>query len=227
MEERQTHALLLSGNELRFIHSATTFYQFLLNEVEVPRERVRLVPYHESTNYDVDEIGNFFQKLPKEKTVDVVIFYNGHGLEGRFLPNGNELGYRDFGRFVTNSGDFILLNDSCYSGSCILPFTDIGLLPDRGMVLASSAPDKKSNYNVFTQRMMDTYRKRRPFTKRVMGEFVYVIDELQKPNLVIDESGQKKLVFPHHSTLDRTALGSIQHPVRAGKSLDQLLYPKQ
>ena len=231
MEQRQTYALLISGDELRFIHSISTFQQFLLNEVGIPRDRIRLVSYHESKNYAIDEIGDFFRTLPKDMLADVVIVYNGHGLEGKFFPNGQELRYKDFGRLIAklipNTADYIFLNDSCYSGSCVPPFADVGLLPRRGMILASNSADKKSDYDVFVQRVMDTYRKRRPFTKRVVGMLVIEMGEFMKPHLIVDKSGQENIVFPYHPTSDRMVLGSIQHPVRAGKSLDHLLFSKR
>ena len=160
MGQRRLYALLLSGQRYDHTDNVLSLQNYLIQEVSLSPSRIRLVSNSSDPIFVLKEIKDFFQNLPKEAISDVLIAYSGLGGRGKFAPNGHVIDYEDLGRQITNNGDFIFLNDCCYSGSSIDIFIELGLLPNLGMVLASSKKDNIQLANGFED-MIETFRKRK------------------------------------------------------------------
>jgi|SRR3989338_20700 len=238
MNERQLHALLLSGDELMFLEGSTTLRDYLMDDVGIPRDRVNYVPFSQNLRFVAKEVGGFFDRLPKDAKIDVFIGYSGHGDPGVFYPNGQRLSYEDFARLINNNGRFIFLNDSCYSGSSVAAFTNMGLLPERGMLLAASGDNERAHDYLFTEAVIESFRNRRPFRKKTITETLEGSEEqiTYDPNQkdirlwVVSDGREIQVELPANRfgsipNEDQRKPSHIQRPVRTGISLDRLLYP--
>ena len=177
MYERPLHVLLIHDDEKQFWKDTENFYAFLSQEVGIPQDLITSVPFFSNQHRTIEIIESFFLKLPKFRTVDIVVVYNGHGFQGEFLPNGIPIIYERFAVYFDIKGDFIFVNNCCYSGSCIDTFLNDGLLPDKGLVIASSRYNQKS-YDSFLEALKRAYRAGREYKPRQLGR---VKGKIQNP----------------------------------------------
>ena len=249
--KQDTYALLISGEELRHIDGVAKFKIFLLNELNFSPENIEVVIGQEE-RLIFGRTLRFFERVKDENSQsDVVLLYNGHGGRGTFFPHSASSSYSGWGRLIDHEGDFIFINDSCYSGSSIDSFKEIGLLPHKGMLQTSASRDEWSYGSVnFLDKLVESYLTNQSFRRKKIGENEYV--ELTKikikfsrppkgtilsdDDIVVGHSDGKKVFDPriskygfhgsgfHHRYKKPRIEGKIQHPQRAGKTLDHLLF---
>ncbi len=118
MEERQLHALLISGDEFRFALDVMIFRDYLLKELHFDSRRMQIAYGSFGNHYIFEQTKLFFDRVKREdRNAGVIIFYSGHGIEGGFGYNQISLPYTIFGRLINHDGNFIFVNSSCYSES--------------------------------------------------------------------------------------------------------------
>ena len=236
--ERQLHGLLISGEERRFVDETLDFQRYLISKVGLNSNNVRLILCtYMGNDYIVEESQLFFERLPRNGTIcDVVLLYNGHGGKGTFFPNDSSLSYEEWARVINNNGDFIFLNNSCYAGSSIPAFLHLGLLPKKGLVIAASRRNELGYDAQFLDALIESYRNRQPFRRKIIcresfveGLFTY---NPNAKNSVVKRKSDGRVFeyllnpwrfYPYSKPI----LDDIQHPVRRGKMLDHLLFPKR
>ncbi|MEK6983756.1 MAG: hypothetical protein AABX33_04240 [Nanoarchaeota archaeon] len=247
MEIRDTYALLIGANEPRFADATAKFRIFLLNELGYNPNRISMILGSED-EYILGKTALFFERLKREsQNGNAVILYCGHGGQGTFYPHGRSLSYRDWARFIDHEGNFVFINESCYSGSAIDSFREIGLLPDRGLVITSCARNEKSHGTTcFLDKLIECYLDGEVFRRKKIGEHEYNIvitlsfitppkgEKLFGEETVVRHSGNRKVIDPRLSrygyvgtqrSLQKPRIkGKIQHPQRAGKTLDYILF---
>ncbi len=244
---RETYALLISGNEPRFAEKTLNFQEFLLNELKFNPKRTRVIfCTYLGNEYIMEETKMFLEEMMNQgKRPSFLSLYNGHGGKGTFWPNDASLTYEEWGKLIDCRNDFIFINNSCYSGSSVEAFSQLGLLPRRGLVLASSKADEQSQGNVFLDELMEHWRKNKAYRKRAITEVVAIdgysivkIPHGKTPKglpevgtVMEDESTYGGYVYGHYSITERMlkrpkviSKRVLQHPVRTGKSLDYLLF---
>ena len=224
MYERPLHVLLIHGDEKRFLQETENFYAFLSQEVGIPRDLITNVPSVSNQHQTIDRIESFFLKLPRFRPVNIVVVYNGHGLQGQFLSNDVPIFYERFTIYFDVKGDFIFVNNCCYSGSCIDAFLNDGLLPDKGLVIAASRHDQKSYDDVLLEALKRAYRAGREYKPKQLGRS-YVVIKKQKSKTK-SSIGQRKVDYDDNLWVERIR-DERQNPVRCGKSLDHLLFTNQ
>ncbi len=236
MVGKELHALLIAGDESRFANGLAKFRRFLFDDVGLnPHNERTILCTYMGNDYLLEETRLFFDRLPKGSVYNVVILYHGHGGKGRFFPNDSSLSYEEWGRLVSSNGNFIYINDSCYSGSAIDSFERIGLLPEKGMVIASSRSHELSYGNVFLSHLIENYQNRRTFRRRVIGNGTsegYFTVKPSRRKLETKLVEGKSITFEyipetwHYIRYKRPKILKPQHPVRSGKSLDHLLFKR-
>lgn len=196
------YALLIHGNEERHKDGLFHFFGYLAGPLMIPLNRIRIVDGGIGANHVYAETERFFRDMRSDGTKfgqqpQAILLYAGHGLVGHLTPNiGDPLSYDEWVQLLPRERDFLLINQSCYSGSAIRALKRAILLPTRGMVLASSQPHEKTYGNEFIRVVVDSYIHEGTFRKRVIK------------GLTDGEEGQKHFA---------------QHPMRSGKNLDFLL----
>jgi len=223
MYEHPLHVLLIHGNEKRFWLETANFYAFLSQEVGIPKDLITNVPFVSNQHQTIDTIESFFLKLPKFRTVDIAVVYSGHGLSGEFLPNEIPFTYEAFAVYFDVKGDFIFVNNCCYSGSCIDTFLNESLLPDKGLVIASSRHNQKSYDNKFLEALKRAYRNGREYKPKQLGRRYVIEKRKSKTKSSID---QQKWDYYNNLWVE-IIRDERQNPVRCGKSLDHLLFTNQ
>ena len=207
MVMRNTSALLIAGDEARFVEEVDYIRRYLLNKVGFDHKKTWTCNH--STNESVlKTIERFVQEVnATEKPQDAVVVYSGHGLQGSFCPHPeNPIPYQNLARFLKEiTGRTIFINDSCYSGSCITAFRDFGILPEAGLVITSSNDGEESWSNFFHYMLTGFFKERLPYQPTEIP--FSLTDPLQSSDVA--SSG---LVY--------------QHPQRCGLSLDHLLFPQ-
>lgn len=203
---RNTYALLIAGDENRFVESIDRIRSYLLNEVGFDHKKTWTCN-HSTNESALKTIGRFVQEINATENQDAVVVYSGHGLRGSFCPHPeNPISYQHLARtFKEMTGRIIFINDSCYSGSCIPAFKDFGIIPEAGLVITSSNDNEESWSNFFHYRLIGSFKERLPFKPT---EISYNVNN---PLL------SKGVVF--HPEI-------YQHPQRCGLNLDHLLFPQ-
>lgn len=235
MPQRDIPTLLISGDESRFGDSVLKFQNFLVDEANFNPDIIRIIfCTYLGNRYIVEETQMFFDKLKRQgNNGNVVSAYFGHGGKGGFWPSDVSLTYQEWGRLINNDGDFIFINESCYSGSSIPALRQIGLLPKKALVIASSQENEYSYGDLFSDDLIESYRNRQPFRKRkivvssIDGE-VRVNPNAEMVIIKRESDGiYKKILNPRYIygvTYRMPKDHTVQHPKRAGKTLDYLLF---
>ncbi len=207
---KNAYALLIAGDEERFAADINGIKEFLVDEALFDQTRINL--FYGSHHNIKTEIESFFNKIKGQK---VVIVYSGHGNKGKIYPTKIPLQYEELGKLISSVGQFIFINDTCYSGSCIPIFTP-SLLPEKGLVITSCQEDEKTNLpesmnSLFLENIISSYRKKQPFKPILQPKWpVHVLD--------FSTSTSYEMV--------ETPIEKLQHPQRCGLSLDHLLFPQ-
>ena len=238
MRERPIYVLLIPGYDWSHHKNIHHLYEFLNEIPRIPFHRIHNIANEDNRITAVESIEKFFMSLPRATTVDVAVMYIGHGNYGIFSPNGITLGYNKFVRYFGDlSGDFIFVNDSCHSGSCMQFFNREGLLPDRGQVIASARESEKSYSDHFYRSFLSSLINRKRYKKRVVGRYVrsgsyeaekwYTKNQASpiprrknKPTVNLDTS--QLVIKPQTDWV----LIEQSHPRVMGKPLEHLLFPE-
>lgn len=230
MITRDTPALLVAGNRIEFIETAVDCTQYLINEAGFNPIKIWTHCDLTSNEETVERIGSFFQRINAENPEqDAVMIYFGHGLNGGFYPcsENNPIYYDRLAELITHKGNILFINYSCYSESCIPPFRDSGILPNRGSVIASADSTELSKGKVFHRSLLNAFRQRKPYREREIEtepEKKLLTHEIQKLMVnpltekwePVGEKIPEYLIFP----------AIYQHPQRCGLDLDHLLFPQ-
>ncbi|MBI2558056.1 hypothetical protein HYW20_01930 [Candidatus Woesearchaeota archaeon] len=228
MVMRETYALLISGNGQHFTDDIKNFQLFLLDELDFNPKKVRLLLGSNGNNYIFEQTESFFKDVKSDGTHDVVIAHRGHGGIGNFSPvdevafsrTREAISYEEFGKLISHHGDFVFINDCCYSGSVIKPFKKIDLLPKNGLVLASARPDEYSLGGNYQNQLVEAFRIRREYRRRkpIEGE-----GDLEYMRPIVDPTCKKGEYVVGYRKVSKT-IKIVQHPMRSGKTLDHLLF---
>lgn len=241
MNQRDTHALLISGDEPRFFGDVLKFQRFLLEELNFDPNQVRII-FCTTGRQLMEQTGSFFENLRDEQPHNVVMLYAGHGGPEGFFQNRFQLAYEEWGRLITHDGDFVFINDSCYSGSSIDAFVRLGLLPQKELVIASSRADEKSYGGIFLEDLIQSYRNNQPFKRtelgpKINGKIVLIPppEERRTINQLIYDFVMRlrgievirvnSLEYEErYVQFEKPKMDVIQHPQRYGKDLDYILF---
>ena len=216
---KENHALLISGDESRFIEEVNGFQDYLIDEAGFDPSKIRIIMCTYAGNgYITEETRGF---LEKAKDWDAVIIYNGHGGRGSLTPNRTSLTYKEWSDAAIDFPSRIFfINNSCFSGSC-MDDLDAGAFR-RGLTLTSSDEEEPSYGDVFLQEMISEYRKMKPFKMHNIGGH-YVLGKIMLENPDNPESLRfNETYIPFEYPL---AIGNVQHPKRRGIVMDHILYP--
>ncbi len=226
---RNTCALLIAGDEERFVKEIDNTRNYLLNEAGFDHKKTWTCNH--STNESVlKTIERFVQEINATENQDAVVVYSGHGLRGSFCPHPeNPISYQHLARtFKEMTGRIIFINYSCHSGSAIPVFREFGLLPKRGSIIAS-AKSTELSYNGFLQKeLLDSFRQRKPYKKK---EITVRPATKYKTGIELHEERINPLTGKFETTEKitydwKTSPAIVQHPQRCGLDLDHLLFPQ-
>lgn len=225
---RNTYALLIAGDEERFVLEIDRIWNYLIFDAGYDPSRV----YTTQGATILAETKKIFKRVKREnQREDVILWYSGHGGKGVISAGRDQIFYEDFGRCINPHGKFIFINDSCYSGSTIAAFKKLDLLPHLGMVLTSSAADEESEGDLFSRRLLDSWRQQKYFKEQKISriEKTVVLESLdQEMPTYVDENGETVCVIGNIGVKERVISQhkvDIQHPQRYGLNLDALLFP--
>ncbi len=237
-------ALIIVGNELRYLDSCGHARDYLVDEAKFHPENITALLGAYATNEQIrTTLGNVVSSAGSQP---LVVIYVGHGLDGEMYPNGsNGLAYDDFSKpFIGLRGDFIFVNACCYSGSAISSFKERKLLPRKGSVIASVRSDEESYGEHFLPWLFDSFRKGRPFRKIKNRELLKLDtgyaslthsgDFFQfKEECAILSDGTSLVTRSYGNTpiaeellLAGTLIYDGTHSTRCGKNLDYLLFAR-
>ena len=254
---RNNFAFLIAGNEYsearkpyRFDEEIIRYYHYMVYETKFDPSRVRLISARYSERDSIlEELNKFFENVKVvDPEGDIILIYTGHGNVGRISPelairivdprcDGGEIykprkgiTYKELGDLIKqHEGRFLFINDCCYSSTAIDIFKELKLLPERGLVIASSQNDELAY--TFYDKLLRCYRKNKPFRRRKIGTEetspIPVVKFYRKYKRskkiisdVIDHIDYRSRVVKSKFKIN----GEIQHPVRCGISLDYLLF---
>ncbi len=217
---QETFAWLLGGNELRFTEQTLEWKDYLINEADFDPARVR-VYCNPFWNIEVlDQTDDFFDYVRAEDPQqDVVVMYNGHGLEGSFCPtSGNyPIAYEELAVRINHPGRTLFINETCHAGSAIPIFRRHGLIP-KGSVLASCKGNEKSYGTAYFRTLLDSLTNHEPYRRsKVESEVVETVG--------VNEDPKDKKFRPTTKLIEKR-IKHVQHPRRMGACLDYLLFPQ-
>lgn len=244
MQTNQTYALLIAGDEQRFLEGVTKFRKFLVDDLFFNPENIQVVLGSEGANHICVQTELFFKNAKRNgDSHNAVILYYGHGEVGKLFPREG-VPYEEWGRSIDSDFNFVFVNDSCYSGSSIPVFHKLGLLPDKGLVIASAGNHELSYGDKFLNTLIQLYSRGMIPRIRRLGskqKKVYKIKSTVDPRIsntrdsYVDHDGTiiiRNLGDYKDIVVDRTereivrVIGNVQHPVRNGKGLEHLLIKK-
>ena len=220
-----TSALILRGSEYSHRESAIDYFRFLTQEVGIPHDGVNYEINGQSASETKQLIRNFFGSLPSWRFSNAVVVYVGHGFRGVFHPYGHKMSYEEFASMFKFRGDFIFINESCYSGSCVGEFQFQRLLPDKGLVITSSAEDENSHTAVFKESLFERFRSGSSYGVDMIAQQVEVAD-FSKPEQIKSMSKRQRELIEWSALEGKPQFEVLQHPVRTGKDLEHLLFTR-
>lgn len=104
--ERDKYALILCGNELRYLDYCNEFQKYLEDEVKIGSLNIHRVLCAYKNHGDVlTESSNFIKQVSSEDAVNLIIFYSGHGSNHGMSVNGKSLNYRDLAGAIQSCKD--------------------------------------------------------------------------------------------------------------------------
>jgi len=228
------YALLISGDEPRFAQESTYFQNFLTNEARFNPKNIRHIICTHHARDCILEGTQTFINLAKELTdnPNILFLYNGHGRKGSFGGERNffsirtSLKYSRWAKLIRDCGKYIFINDSCHSGSSIKAFEKQGLLPNKGMVITSSATDELSCDWKFLNRLIKSYKNREPFTNKEIYEHELIGRIiLTSPKEELEDTISAAFFDQKEELFDKPIYsGTIQHPQKRGLPLEEILY---
>lgn len=237
---RNVRAVLLAGNEPRFLESAKRFQNYLVDEARLPRSRVRVIPCAYKTSHEIDcALAREAGKARKEKAT-LVVAYDGHGEKEGMRPNGSTIPYSLLAEMLKGI-EFIFINVACFAGSAVKAFEDAGLLPKKGLLIAASEAGKETRVGEqFLDDLMRSLRSGRSYRKRTVRRLVHSQVMVRPDNTnasceeeVVGNDGKAMIVCSIPDLLVKTKIvtfrkprqGPVEaRPVRCGKQLDHLLF---
>jgi len=223
--------LLLVGNERRFLDTMKLFEKYVLNEVRVPKENVhRLLCAYLTTNKLLQKISGVVERAKQENST-VVLYYYGHGFKGGFSPTGDSIDYNLLAKMLVGV-QFLFINASCHAGSAIRTMKHSRLLPRHGSVIAITPADTRTDKGEsFLCDILDSFRRRKPFLKRVVRMMITGKEILDfSDHVESTDDGIERIDSLDWKTTKityrRPRPGPVMYtPLRSGKQLDHLLYP--
>ena len=236
-------ALILVGNEKRHLEYAVIFKDYLTTEVGLDSSSIEIVLCASKSRRGVlRTTRRFFKRLQPEE--NAIVTYFGHGGSGYLTPgcrpaffapidlDCSNISYDDFARQFVHAGDFFFINESCHSQSAIPAFARLGLLPDRGLIIAAAPEDRTANGGELLEVLLQAYRKKEIFSERhnrfwvncYIGNFGTIRFRDENGNWCIkidDLTDEEKAIANQYPKF-------VYEPViRCGKTLDHLLFPRE
>ncbi|MBI2558065.1 hypothetical protein HYW20_01975 [Candidatus Woesearchaeota archaeon] len=254
MDRNGTHAILINGDENRHLNNINIFKQFLLNELTFDPMKVHSLDGRLGSDYLYNMLSLIFEEInAQEVDPKVVMVYQGHGDETGIRPNKSLLSYNELRELIPPNITFMYINDTCNSGNAASLFEGLRPLYKKGMVLTSASREEDSYGGLLLRTLMEHYRHSLVFRRTEIGideelkdvDYVIVINFIKPPEgkglfdpediTVGYTSSGRRIVDPRKSpygfvgatrtrALKYDVKGEIQHPQRAGKTLDYLLF---
>ncbi|MEK6946514.1 MAG: hypothetical protein AABX32_02810 [Nanoarchaeota archaeon] len=234
MFARPVYALLISGNESPHYQATERMAKFVRDRVGIPQQRIKVVPAS-GREGSLADIKSFFDNLPKFRSLDVVVIYQGHGLPDYFFPNGQIYAYEDFAKLFRGGDRFLFINAACYSGSCVTPFERAGLIPNHGQIITASRQVEKAYGDILINSLTPSLIKGKPYQRKVIGRWVEtdVIEFNPKVEIArremrdgreIEIINDGRWIMAPNPKRTKKELTGKSHPVIAGMSLEDLLF---
>lgn len=241
---RNTYALLIAGDEPRASEETEEFQRYLIDEANFnPRMVQTMFVRAYNDYYLLDQVKNSLwianTKAPNEPKV---LIYCGGGAEGgicpvtkdsyaniTYAPLNRHIRYEKLGGLFCDEERVLFINNCPYSGSAIPIFTNLGILPKRGSVIASAGSKELSSGESFQNTLIDAFRQRKPYRKRKIlfrpetryEKRIATLEQKFNPVSGRWENKGEKIVEHWY----KTSPAITQHPQRCGLSLDHLLFP--
>ncbi|HLD57229.1 MAG TPA: hypothetical protein VJA47_02925 [archaeon] len=158
---------------------------------------------------------------------NVVVYYSGFGgidpvnnEIGGFVFAGSVIPYKTWATpFADHQGNIVFVNDTSFAAAAHLAFKDLGLLPDRSMVLSACGLDEGGVRNLFSKSVMKQYGNQEIYspTKIQLNHKTVTVEPITSG----DRSFDVRLPKEFWTVLHR------QHPKKVGADFDYLLmkYP--
>ncbi len=176
------HVLIIQGDENRYLETCAEFQQFLIDDLGFnPENMVDFASLTEGINVDITgtvrdvrdatlpilraTASNIAQKAGRFS--NLVIYHNGHGVDGSFLFIEAEVPYRDWAKpLLGNVGNIAVVNDASEASSMHRAIVDTGISQKRLMVLSACDIGEQGYGNLFSKEVMEAYRNGRPYTPK-------------------------------------------------------------
>ncbi len=225
-------ALVLYGEDAQYVGYALQFGEFLHSEIgfgfrnitplreladdEDPREGVRA--FARSSQEILKRAGRFG---------NVVVYYSGmSGIDtvnqeiGGFIFANHVIPYKTWAApFVGHEGNIVFVNDTSFAAAANITFRDLGLLPERAMVLSACGIDEAGANNLFSRSVMRQYGDQQAYSplKIKLNHRTETVQPTTSGGKPFDVRLPKELWTVLHK----------QHPKRTGADFDYLLmkYP--
>ncbi len=224
--------LVLYGEDVEHTRYATEFAKFLHCELDFGFRNIK--PIRELTSDDNPrEAVRTFTRSAKEilkrasRFGNVVVYYSGFGDiattsegMGGFVFCGVTIPYRIWAApFVGHQGNVVFVNDTSFAAAAHLAFKDLGLLPDRAMVLSACGMDEDGMKNLFSKSVMRQYGDQEIYSPSKI--------EVHESTVTVEPSRLGSKPFKVRLPKELWTLHHKQTPKRAGADFDYLLmkYP--
>ncbi len=194
-DRSRDHALLIQGDEVRYLDTVNEFREFLVDELGFdPNNILDMVQMVSDGCITIngpltqDKIDSAFvesRKIASSALMsssgkllsgaggfsNLVIYHNGHGNEGGFRFMEEHVPYHDWARpLAGHRGNMVFVNDTCYATTAHKPLRSLGILPGKMMVISASDSNEGSRGNIFSRNVMEDYRNSRPYKPRTTEE---------------------------------------------------------
>lgn len=160
-------ALLLNGDEERYSGYAGNFREFLF-ELGFLDEHIYGVDIHSGGDMSDFVISASMLTRNAEQLSNLVVYYAGHGDPGVMKPrDGVKIGYKKWAWDMKgHKGNMAFVNDTCHAQSARYGLGELGLLPDRIMLLSGAGESEIGRGGHFSEYVMETFRSGEPYAPR-------------------------------------------------------------
>jgi len=173
------HALIIQGDESRYLQTGEEFKGFLVEELGFNPENVIdffsltqgiNVGSHGTMEDARDAVlpilrataSNLVQKAGRHS--NLVLYHNGHGVDGSFYFIDAKVPYRDWAKpLLGNVGNILVVNDASEASSMHKALVDTGVSQTRLMTLSACPIGQEGYGNIFSRAVMEAYRNGRPY----------------------------------------------------------------
>lgn len=215
-------AILICGNEHRFVAELAEFRRYLRDEVGI-----KDITFLRANKF-FHQLQLIFLLLKKAiPSGQLLVVYSGHGSGTRWQSS---FAYRDLCLLISKSPNQVfLLDSSCHSGT-ILPILEASeVSPQKVGVITASLPEEKSYGNEFLDALKKCWRDHRVYTPE---EHAYVFERggdfsVRQEIIHTEKKGGWTIERELLEIVMETPVEEVEHYCpRWGIVFDHLLFPK-